>query len=299
MDALAEVDLGQAVHAEVLGQVDEQPELDAVAAGEAELLEDPAVGRRLAGQRLAHPRELGEEELEHGAGHELGDPPATRRIPVERAGVVALDQGHVVGGEQRAQQSGHEGGGRVGHVGIQERDDVPGGGGQRSGHRLALAPGTAGPGHDAGPGAERLRGGVVERAVVEHDHLVHQAVAAVLAEEGLDHGPDDRAHRRALVPGRDADRHRPAGVSLGLQDQASGEVTVVIGVRHASDSSSHSRTWAALRWSGPRGYHGGHHPERLRDGPGDVAATSALAPGANARSMRRTDGRFCHWAALS
>src|SRR5580704_3530042 len=42
MDALAEVHLGQAVGAERLGDVDQQAELDAVAAGESELLEDPA-----------------------------------------------------------------------------------------------------------------------------------------------------------------------------------------------------------------------------------------------------------------
>src|ERR1700689_5505492 len=45
VDALAQVDLRQAVGSELLGHVDQQAELDAVAAGEAELLEDPA-GRR-------------------------------------------------------------------------------------------------------------------------------------------------------------------------------------------------------------------------------------------------------------
>ena len=79
VDALAEVDLGQAVGPELLRHVDQQPELDPVAVGEAHLLEDPAVGRRLAGQGLAHPGQLGEEQLEHGAGHQLGDPPAAGR----------------------------------------------------------------------------------------------------------------------------------------------------------------------------------------------------------------------------
>ena len=104
-----EVDLGQAVRPEALRHVDQQSELDAVAAGEAELLEDPAVRRRLAGQRLAHPGELGEEQLEHGPGHELGDPAAAGGLAVQRAGVEALDQRDVVGGEQRPEQPGDEG----------------------------------------------------------------------------------------------------------------------------------------------------------------------------------------------
>ena len=55
VDALAEVDLGQAIHPEMLRHVDQQAELDPVAVREAELLEDPAVRRGLARQRLAHP----------------------------------------------------------------------------------------------------------------------------------------------------------------------------------------------------------------------------------------------------
>ena len=109
---------------EALGQVDQQPELDAVAAGEAELLEDPAVGGRLAGQGLAHPRELGEEQLEHRAGHQLGDPAATGGVTVQGPGVEALDQGDVVGGQQRPEQPGDEGRGRVGDVGVEEGDEV-------------------------------------------------------------------------------------------------------------------------------------------------------------------------------
>ena len=95
VDALAEVDLGQAVGPELLRHVDQQAELDAVAAGEAQLLEDPAVGRRLAGQGLAHPGQLGEEELEHGTGHQLGDPAAAGGVAVQRPGVEALDEGDV------------------------------------------------------------------------------------------------------------------------------------------------------------------------------------------------------------
>ena len=84
------------------GHVDQQAELDAVAAGEAELLEDPAVRRRLAGQGLAHPGELGEEQLEHGPGHQLGDPAAAGGVAVQRPRVEALDQRDVLGRQQRA-----------------------------------------------------------------------------------------------------------------------------------------------------------------------------------------------------
>ena len=105
-----------------------RPKLDPVAAGEAQLLEDPAVRRRLAGQGLAHPGQFGEEQFEHGTGHQLGDPPAAGGVAVQRPGVEALDEGDVVGGEQRAEEPGHEGRGRVGHVGIEEGDDVAAGG---------------------------------------------------------------------------------------------------------------------------------------------------------------------------
>ena len=161
VDALAQVDLGQAVGPQALGDVDQQAELDPVAGGEAELLEDPAVGRRLAGQGLAHPGELGEEQLEHRAGDQFGDPPAAGRVTVQRAGVEALHERHVLGGEQRPEQPGDEGRRRVGHVGIEEGHDVAGGGRERGGHGLALAAGAARADHDPGPGVPGLLGGVV------------------------------------------------------------------------------------------------------------------------------------------
>ncbi len=271
VDALAQVDLGEAVGSELLGDVDQQPELDSVAGGETELLEDPAVRRRLARQGLAHPGELREEQLEHRTRHQLGDPPAARGVAVQRPGVEPLHEGHVVGGEQRSEQAGHEGRCRVGHVRIEEGDDVAGGGGQRRGHGLALAAGAAGAGHHRCPSVAGVLGGVVERAVVEHDHFVDQSVPPVPGQEGLDDRPDHRAHRGSLVTGGDAHRHRRPGPCLGLEHRSRGEVTVVIGVWHAHDSSSRT----ALRRPARAGYHGSHHPERLRDGPVDVAATSA------------------------
>ena len=79
------------------------------------------------------------------------------------------------------------------------------------------------------------------RAVVEHDDLVDQAVAPVPGQEGLHDRPHHRAHRRALVAGRDAHRDRPAGPGLGLEHRAGGEVPVVVGVRPRPDSSSRGR----------------------------------------------------------
>ena len=79
------------------GHVDQEAQLDPVAAGESQLLEDPAVGRRLAGQGLAYPEQLGEEELEHGTGHQLGDPSAPGGVAVQRPRVIALDQRDMLG----------------------------------------------------------------------------------------------------------------------------------------------------------------------------------------------------------
>ncbi len=178
----------------------------------------------------------------------------------------------MLGGEQRSEQAGHEGRRRVGHVCIEEGDDVTGGGGQGCGHGLALAAGPAGSGHHGCPRVTGLFGGVVARAVVEHDDLVDEPVSPVSGQEGLDDRPDHRAHRGALVAGGNAHRDSRADACLGLEHGTGGEVTVVIGLRHAPDSSS----LTALGRPARAGYHSCHHPERLRDGPVDVAATSAL-----------------------
>ena len=75
-----------------------------------------------------------------------------------------------------------------------------------------------------------LLGGVVERAVVEHDDLVDQPVPPAGGQERLHHRPHDRSHRRALVAGRDADRDGPSGPGLGLEHRWAGEIAVVVGV---------------------------------------------------------------------
>ena len=147
----------------------------------------------------------------------------------------------------------------------------PGRRSERRRHGLALAAGPARARHHPRPGVRGLGGGAVARPVVEHDHLVDQAVAPVPGQERLDDRPHDRSHRRGLVAGRDAHRHGALRALLGREDPLGREVAVPIGVRHAPDSSSP----AALSGPARRRYHGAHHPERLRDGPVDVAATSA------------------------
>ena len=73
VDALAQIDLGQGPGPEMCRHIDEQAELHPVAVGESDLLEDAAMGRRLAGQRLADPRQRREQQL---------DPLLQQRMPV-------------------------------------------------------------------------------------------------------------------------------------------------------------------------------------------------------------------------
>ena len=66
--------------AEALGHVDEQAQVDAVAVDEGHLLEHLPAGGALAGQGLDQRRQLGEEQGDEGAGHQLGHPaPFARR----------------------------------------------------------------------------------------------------------------------------------------------------------------------------------------------------------------------------
>ena len=220
------------------------------------------MGRCLTGQRLAHPRQRGEQELEDRARHELGHPPAAGRLSVERACVEALHQSDVTGRQQWPEQPGDEGRCRVGHVGVEEDHHVAGRCSQRGGHGAALAPRTARPVgaaralHHEGARVAGLGRRVVERPVVEHDHLVDEPVASLVGQEGLNHRPDHRSHGRGLVVRRDAHRDAPTRARLGFEKQLSGEVPVVIGVAHAHDSSSRAAgrvrrgvRRAALRWS--------------------------------------------------
>ena len=124
---------------------------------------------------------------------------------------------------------GDEGRGRVGHVGIEEDDDVADGRLEGGGHGLALAArAVGGPRTTRAPASRGLFGRVVGRAVVEHDDLVDQPVFLRPGPGRADHRPHDRAHGGGLVAGRDADRDRAAPPWPRAPGQ--GEVPVVVGV---------------------------------------------------------------------
>ena len=73
--ANAEVDLGDAIDAPAVSDIDQESGLDAVALWEGELLEDRAAARVLAAQRLFDHAEFREERGEHGTSHQFGRPP--------------------------------------------------------------------------------------------------------------------------------------------------------------------------------------------------------------------------------
>ena len=87
MGADAEVGLGDGADAEAGGHVDQQAQVDAVALDERHLLQHLPAGGELPAQGLADVGQLGEEQADHGPGHQLGHPPTARR-----ALVVALDE---------------------------------------------------------------------------------------------------------------------------------------------------------------------------------------------------------------
>ena len=181
VDPHAQVDLGHLLDAEAVGHVDEQAQLHAVAGGEARLVEHGPGRGRLAGQGLAHPGQLREEQVDDGSGHELGHP--ARRPPARRGGVARRSPspgprrlpGRV---EERAEQPGHEVGAEVLDVGVEEDEELAVGLARGPRHGLALAPARrsraattrapARPGH---------RGGVVGRPVVDHHDLVDEVDA--------------------------------------------------------------------------------------------------------------------------
>ena len=83
----AEVDLGDGAGPEPGGHVDEQAQVDAVALHERHPLQHLPPGRELAAQGLADGQQVGEEQAEQRAGHQLGHP-----ATAHRAVVVALDE---------------------------------------------------------------------------------------------------------------------------------------------------------------------------------------------------------------
>ena len=220
VDAHPQVDLGDVVHAEAVGHVDQQTELDPVAGGEPGLVEHGAGGGGLARQGLAHARQMREEQVDDGPGHELGHPPPARRRAVQRALVEALHEHHVgpavvEGHQERAEEAGHEVGREVLHVGVEEDEQLGVGLGQGHLHGLALPPAGAPGAHHPGPGPAGSPAGVVVGPVVDHHDVVHQVDAAPGGGEGAGHGGHDGSHGGGLVAGRQAHRHPPLAPGPG------------------------------------------------------------------------------------
>ena len=224
MPADAEVDLGERAEAAEPQQVDEQPDLHAVAGDERHLLQGRAAAGVLAAQRLDEPGQLRPQRVEQRAGGQLGDPAAAgglhRAVDLERPGVAALHVGDLRVGQQRAEQPGHVVGDVAEQVGVEEDDEVAGGRGQRLPQRLALAGAGAvggqhvGGGDDVGAGRPGDRGGGVGGVGVDDQQLVDQRQPAhpALVQVG-DQAPDGRR----LVPRRQDDADPVAAPALGPQ----------------------------------------------------------------------------------
>ena len=234
VDALAQVDLGHAVRAQGPAPRRRAARARRRSRGRSRPSRRPSGGGGLAGQWLADVRELGEEQLEHGACHELGDAAAPGRLAVERTRVEALDQHRALADEQRPEQPAHEGAAwcwRRRRRGTRSRRPPPHRARppwRRPCRRCRLAPPRRWP---PLPG---LCGRVVDRPVVDHDAPRRPArLPPCRRQEGLDHGPHDRSDGRALVPGRDADRDRAPGALLGRGHHGDREVPVGEGVGHA------------------------------------------------------------------
>jgi hypothetical protein len=71
VDALTEVDLADGSESVSQVHVDDEPNLDAVAAGEGEVVERSAADRALAGERLSQGGQLREEAAQQRPSHEL------------------------------------------------------------------------------------------------------------------------------------------------------------------------------------------------------------------------------------
>ena len=124
VDPNPEVDLGDRLHAEEGGNVDQEGQFYGVAVGQAALLQHGARRGRLPGQGLLDGGQKREEQVDDAAWPSARSPVRRHRAPLERSPVEALDQGDRVVGQQRPEQSGHEVGLEVGDIRIDEDDEV-------------------------------------------------------------------------------------------------------------------------------------------------------------------------------
>ena len=278
-----EVDLGDRFDAEVRGDVDQQGQLDGVAVGQGALLQDPPRGCGLARQRLTDHRQGGEQQVDDGPGHELGDTPSAVGVPVERALVEALDHGDGVIGQQWPEQPRHEVGPEVGDIPVYECEQVALGFTKGHPHGLALASARRVAGDDSCPGASGDLPGAVGRPVVDHDNLVHERDAAPGSGQLGDDGSHDGADGGRFIARRDAHRDGAPVLGCGQGVRIEGAVRVggpLITVRrrlgHSTIIPHHtsvrggpagrmSGSWGTLTPGPSFGHNRGHHPEQLRD----------------------------------
>lgn len=141
--------------------------------------------------------------------------------PAQRTVVHGLDQVHPGVGEQRADDPRDEVGGELPQVGVDETDDVPGGGQQRAPQDLALARHgryarqDVVPVDDARPGRRGHLGRTVGRPRVDDDYLVDERD---LVHEVVPDDRDDVTDRLLLVQRGQDDGHRLVGGALRGQD---------------------------------------------------------------------------------
>ena len=156
----AEVHLRGAPESDALHDVHEQSDLDTPPFDEGHLLEQRALTRVLAAQRLDEAGEFWEQHGEQRARNEFGDPSATGRLTMQRTAVVALDERDVGVGDQRSEQPADEVMAEVADIGIHPADDVASRCVQGLPHCVALAAPGSGLGQDVvdGDNARALPG---------------------------------------------------------------------------------------------------------------------------------------------
>ena len=185
-------------------------------------------------------------------------------------------------------------------------------------HGLALAPARRRAGHDPGPGPgghrRRCRRRTRRRPrPPRRPGPPRRRERSGTAATTLDTiGPTVAR----LVAGRDAHRDPPPGRAATRASASKSPWWKLRSRRRMRASPGRAPTLQIIPHAGRRRtpappvidagaavvHHGGHHPERLRDGPATprqpVTPPFRRAPGANARSMRRMRCGFRHWASL-
>ncbi len=262
-------------------QVDEQADLHPVGRDERHLLQGRPAAGVLAAQRLHEPGELRPQRVEQRPGGQLGDPaPAGRLdepVDLERPRVAALHVVHLPVGEQRAEQPGDVVGDVAEQVGVEEDDEVAGGGGQRLPQRLALAGAGAVRGQHVGGGDDVGAGGTGDggRASVESESTTSSSSTSgtrriqrscrsptrwptVASSLRAGRTTDTRCPPRRLARSRESrsisDRPAAEVVRCWNQARASGRITTLSTLRR-QHARSHGRVHADVT---PAGRNPGH-----------------------------------------